>query len=51
VKNAGELSEVVEIWLNKYRHYRQYEALDGMTTAEFSAKLGVSIPKGLVPYI
>jgi transposase InsO family protein len=43
--NVGELSEVVDTWLGKYHHYRPHEALGGMTPAQFSDTLGVSIPR------
>jgi putative transposase len=49
--NVGELSEIVDTWLDKYHHYRPHEALGGMTPAQFSATLGVSIPKRDVSYM
>jgi putative transposase len=49
--NVSELSEVIDTWLDKYHHYRPHEALGGMTPAEFSVTLGVSIPKGQVSYM
>jgi hypothetical protein len=48
--NATELNEVVRDWLDKYHYYRPHESLDMMTPAEFSAKLGITIPKGRVSY-
>jgi transposase InsO family protein len=42
--NVGELREVVDAWLDKYHFYRPPEALNFLTPAEFSAKLGLSIP-------
>jgi len=49
--NVRELNEVVSTWLDKYHHYRPHESLGQITPAEFSAKLGVSIPKGPVSYM
>ena len=48
--NVSELSEIVDIWLDKYHHYRPHDSLKGMTPAEFSATLGISIPKRTVSY-
>jgi transposase InsO family protein len=42
--NVRELSCVVDSWLDKYHHYRPHEALKGMTPAQFSDTLGLSIP-------
>jgi transposase InsO family protein len=46
--NVSELSEVVDTWLDKYHHYRPHDSLKGMTPAEFSATLGISIPRRVV---
>jgi putative transposase len=43
--NVGELSEVIDEWTDKYHHYRPHESLGGLTPAEFSATLGLSIPR------
>ncbi|MDR2536597.1 MAG: hypothetical protein LBD29_11270 [Treponema sp.] len=43
--NVGELREVVDSWLDKYHFYRPKEALNFLTPAEFSAALGLSIPR------
>jgi transposase InsO family protein len=42
--NATELAAVANDWLEKYHFYRPRESLGGLTSAEFSAKLGISIP-------
>jgi putative transposase len=42
---AAELQEAANKWLDKYHYYRPHEALDYMTPAEFSAKMGISIPR------
>jgi len=42
--NVTELQAIVDQWLDKYHFYRPHESLGGMTPAEFSAKLGVTIP-------
>jgi transposase InsO family protein len=42
---AAELQAAVNRWLVKYHYYRPHEALDYMTPAEFSAKMGISIPR------
>ena len=42
--NVGELREVVDAWVEKYRTYRPHESLGFLTPAEFSAKLGVLVP-------
>jgi hypothetical protein len=44
-KMTGELREVVDAWLDKYHFYRPHEALNFLTPAEFSATLGLSIPR------
>jgi transposase InsO family protein len=43
--NAGELTEAVDVRLDKYHFYRPHEALNFLTPAEFSATLGLSIPR------
>jgi transposase InsO family protein len=43
--NVAELSTVVNVWLDKYHHYRPHESLGFLTPAEFSATLGSSIPR------
>ncbi|MDR2482466.1 MAG: integrase core domain-containing protein, partial [Treponema sp.] len=43
--NVGELRKVVDSWLDKYHFYRTHEALNFLTPAEFSATLGLSIPR------
>jgi transposase InsO family protein len=43
--NAGELREAADAWLDKYPFYRPHEALYFLTPAEFSAALGLSIPR------
>ena len=48
--NVSELSEVVNKWLDKYHHYRPHDSLKGMTPAEFSDTMGISIPKVAVSY-
>jgi transposase InsO family protein len=40
-----ELLYVVNNRPDVYRHYRPYEALDYMTPAEFSDRMGISIPR------
>jgi hypothetical protein len=47
--NVGELTEVVDPWLDKYHFYRPHEALNFLTPAEFSAILGLSIPRAGCP--
>jgi transposase InsO family protein len=42
---AAELQETADKWLDKYHHYRPHEAPGCMTPAEFSAKMGISIPR------
>jgi putative transposase len=42
--NATELTALANDWLEKYHFYRPHESLGGLTPAEFSAKLGISIP-------
>jgi transposase InsO family protein len=42
--NCGELAAVVDLWLDTYHFYRPHQSLDFLTPAEFSAKLGISIP-------
>jgi transposase InsO family protein len=42
--NATELTELANDWLDKYHHYRPHESLGGLTPAEFSVTLGLSIP-------
>jgi transposase InsO family protein len=49
--NVSELRELVDVWLEKYHHYRPHASLGGMTPAEFSATLGLSIPKVAVSYM
>jgi hypothetical protein len=43
--NAGELREAVNSWLDKYHIYRPRESLNFLTQVEFSAALGLSIPR------
>jgi transposase InsO family protein len=43
--NVSELSCVVDAWLDKYHFYRPHQSLGLLTPAEFSATLGLSIPK------
>jgi putative transposase len=43
--NVGELTEIVDAWLDKYHFYRPHEALNFLTPAEFSATLGLSSPR------
>jgi transposase InsO family protein len=43
--NAGELREAADAWLDKYHFYRPHESLNFLTPAEFSAALGLSIPR------
>jgi putative transposase len=43
--NVSELSSVVDAWLDKYHFYRPHQSLGFLTPAEYSATLGVSIPK------
>jgi hypothetical protein len=53
--NVKKLSEITDAWLDKYHFYRPHEALGFLTprhqdgapslmAAQFSAKVGVSIP-------
>jgi hypothetical protein len=42
--NAPELTVLTNNWLEKYHFYRPHESLGSLTPAEFSAKLGISIP-------
>jgi transposase InsO family protein len=42
---AAELQESANKWLDKYHYYRPHEAPGYMTPAEFSAKMGISIPR------
>jgi hypothetical protein len=42
---AAELQESANKWLDKYRYYQPHEAPGCMTPAEFSAKMGISIPR------
>jgi putative transposase len=48
--NATELASLANDWLEKYRFYRPHESLGGLTPAEFSARLGISIPHTGVSY-
>lgn len=48
--NVSELQTVVDNWLDKYHFYRPHEGLNFLTPAEFSAKMGVSIPHRGVSY-
>jgi transposase InsO family protein len=43
--NVAELSAVVDAWLGKYHLYRPHQSLGFLTPAEYSATLGISIPK------
>ncbi|MDR2484499.1 MAG: hypothetical protein LBD55_03790 [Treponema sp.] len=47
---AGELREAADSWLDKYHFYRPHESLNFLTPAEFSATLGLSIPRTGVSY-
>jgi putative transposase len=49
--NAAELQALADGWLEKYHFYRPHEALGGLTPAEFSATLGISIPHSGVSYM
>jgi transposase InsO family protein len=49
--NAAELQALADTWLEKYHFYRPHEALGGLTPAEFSATLGISIPHAGVSYM
>jgi transposase InsO family protein len=42
---AAELQETADNRLDKYRYYRPHEAPGCMTPAEFSARMGISIPR------
>jgi hypothetical protein len=42
---AAELQETANKRLDKYHYYRPHEAPGCMTPAEFSAKIGISIPR------
>jgi transposase InsO family protein len=42
---AAELQESADKWLDKHHHYRPHEAPDYMTPAEFSDRMGISIPR------
>jgi len=42
--NAAEMQALADNWLDKYHFYRPHESLGGLTPAEFSATLGLSIP-------
>jgi putative transposase len=42
---AAELQDMADKWLDKYRYYRPHEALGRMTPAEFSDRMGISIPR------
>jgi transposase InsO family protein len=42
---VAELQDMANKWLDKYHYYRPHEALDYMTPAEFSDKMGLSIPR------
>ncbi|GMO62721.1 MAG: hypothetical protein Ta2A_09560 [Treponemataceae bacterium] len=42
---CGELSAVVDEWLDKYHFYRPHQSLNFLTPAEFLAKMEVSIPR------
>jgi transposase InsO family protein len=48
--NVGELREIVDAWPDKYHFYRPHESLNFLTPAEFSATLGLSIPRAGVSY-
>jgi transposase InsO family protein len=43
----GQVPSIVLVnrWLDIYHYYWPHEALDYMTPAEFSAKMGISIPR------
>jgi transposase InsO family protein len=43
--NCGEPGGVVDGWLDKYHFYRPHQSLEFLTPAEFSATLGISIPR------
>ena len=49
--NAAELRELEDSWLDKYHFYRPHESLNFLTPAEFSATLGLSIPRAGVSYM